>query len=270
MAVNRLDLRARLVGFLFFLPILLLVFAGHPFVVFGTGLAALWVIYEACTLLGAGVSLARRRIAMLAFMAIFFLPVLYQNMGISAIVTAVMVGLFFAIGVMVLRARERVFILLLAATIFSLCYVSIYAEGVVVLLFLAVVISASDTGAYFSGRVIGGPKLAPAFSPSKTWAGSIGGVVSSLLAAEGFVIILFDQHLDVRLGGIVLLLAILSQIGDLYESAMKRRLGIKDSGQIVPGHGGALDRFDGYMTTLPVIAATLALDIAIIGKLPPL
>ena len=138
------------------------------------------------------------------------------------------------------------------------------------LLFLAVVISASDTGAYFSGRVIGGPKLAPAFSPSKTWAGSIGGVVSSLLAAEGFVIILFDQHLDVRLGGIVLLLAILSQIGDLYESAMKRRLGIKDSGQIVPGHGGALDRFDGYMTTLPVIAAALALDIAIIGKSPPL
>jgi phosphatidate cytidylyltransferase len=250
MAVNRLDLRARLVGFLFFLPILLPVLAGHPFVVFGTGLAALWVIYEACTLLGAGVSLARK--------------------GISAIVTAVMAGLFFAIGVMLLRARERVFILLLAATIFSLCYVSIYTEGVLVLLFLAVVISASDIGAYFSGRVIGGPKLAPAFSPSKTWAGSIGGVVSSLLAAEGFVTILFDQHLDVRLGGIVLLLAILSQIGDLYESAMKRRLGIKDSGQIVPGHGGALDRFDGYMTTLPVIAAALALDIAIIGKLPPL
>ena len=268
MAVNRLDLRARLVGFLFFLPILLPVLAGHPFVVFGTGLAALWVIYEACTLLGAGVSLARKRIAMLAFMAIFFLPVLYQNMGISAIVTAVMAGLFFAIGVMLLRARERVFILLLATTIFSLCYVSIYTEGVVVL-FLVVLISASDIGAYFSGRVIGGPKLAPAFSPSKTWAGSIGGVVSSLLAAEGFVTIVFDQHLDVRLGGIVLLLAILSQIGDLYESAMKRRLGIKDSGQIVPGHGGALDRFDGYMTTLPVIAAALALDIAIIGKLPP-
>lgn len=270
MAVNRLDLRARLVGFLFFLPILLPVLAGHPFAVIGTCLAAIWVIYEACTVLGAGVSSAKKRVAMLALMLIFPLPWLYNSMGLSASLTGAMAGLCLATGIMLLRAREGMFILLLAATIFSLSYLSVFAEGVALLLFLAVVISASDIGAYFSGRVIGGPKLAPAFSPSKTWAGSIGGVVSSVLAAEGFVVVFFETHLDVRLAGIVLVLALLSQLGDLYESAMKRRLGIKDSGQIVPGHGGALDRFDGYMTTLPVAATALALDITIIGKLPPL
>ena len=73
MAVNRLDLRARLVGFLFFLPILLPVLAGHPFAVIGTCLAAIWVIYEACTVLGAGVSSAKKRVAMLALMLIFHL-----------------------------------------------------------------------------------------------------------------------------------------------------------------------------------------------------
>ena len=270
MAVNHLDLRARLVGFLFFLPILLPVLAGYPYAVIGAGLAAIWVVYEACTVLGTGVSAARRKLAMLALLLIFPLPVLVQNTEISAIVIAGMVALFLAIGIMLLRAREGVFILLLAATIFSLCYLSAHPQGVLVLLFLAVVISASDIGAYFSGRVIGGPKLAPAFSPSKTWAGSIGGAVSSVLAAEGFMVVFFQQHLDAGLAGIVLLLAVLSQIGDLYESAMKRRLGIKDSGQIVPGHGGALDRFDGYMTTLPVAALALALDITVMGTLPPL
>lgn len=270
MAVNGLDLRARLFGFLFFLPILLPVLAGHPFAVFGAGLAAIWVIYETCTLLGAALSLARKRLAMVALMLIFLLPILYQNMLLSAMLTGTIAGVLLAIGYILLRAREGLFVLLLAATIFSLCYVSIYAEGVALLLFLAVVISASDIGAYFSGRFIGGPKLAPAFSPSKTWAGSIGGVISSMLAVEGFAVVFFHQHLDIKLAGFVLVLAILSQIGDLYESAMKRRLGVKDSGQIVPGHGGALDRFDGYMTTLPVAAIALALDVAIIGKVAPL
>lgn len=270
MAVNSLDLRARLVGFLFFLPILLPVLAGHPYAIIGTGLAALWVIYEACTLLGGALSPIRKRAAMLILAMFFLLPILHQNIGLSVILTGAMAGLLLAVSVILLRAREGVFILLLSATIFSLSYLSVFAEGVALLLFLAIVISASDIGAYFSGRVIGGPKLAPALSPSKTWAGSIGGVISSMLVAEGFMVMFFQQHLDVRLAGTVLVLTLLSQIGDLYESAMKRRLDIKDSGQIVPGHGGALDRFDGYMTTLPVAAIALALDITIIGKLPPL
>jgi len=159
--------------------------------------------------------------------------------------------------------------LLLAATIYCLSYLSVRPEGGFMLISLAIIISASDIGAYFSGRIIGGPKLAPAFSPSKTWSGSFGGILFALIAAEATLYGFWQIHLSGNLIALVAGLAILSQIGDLYESAMKRRLGIKDSGQLVPGHGGALDRFDGYMTTLPVVAWALASDIALLGNLQP-
>jgi phosphatidate cytidylyltransferase len=115
----------------------------------------------------------------------------------------------------------------------------------------------TDIGAYFAGRSIGGPKLAPAVSPNKTWAGLIGGVVSALVLG----LLLWEfAGLPLQLACASPILAVIAQIGDLYESWLKRQAGVKDSGTILPGHGGVLDRLDGLVPVAPAAAALILLD----------
>lgn len=116
---------------------------------------------------------------------------------------------------------------------------------------------ATDIGAYFAGRSIGGPKLAPRISPSKTWAGLGGGVLAALLT--GFLLHRL-AGLPIQLAAASGLLAVAAQLGDLLESWMKRRAGVKDSGTLLPGHGGVMDRLDGVATAAP-LAALLTLVI---------
>jgi len=117
---------------------------------------------------------------------------------------------------------------------------------------------ATDIGAFFAGRTIGGPKLAPRISPAKTWSGLIGGIV----LATGLALILhLGKGLPIPLVAATPLLAIVAQGGDLFESALKRRAGVKDSGHILPGHGGVLDRLDGLVPVAPV-AALLVIGLA--------
>lgn len=124
-------------------------------------------------------------------------------------------------------------------------------EGVVWTLWALSLVWATDIGAYFAGRAIGGLKLAPRLSPSKTWAGLIGGVfLASIVGAafHGF------YGLPLRMTLATPALAVLAQCGDLYESSLKRRAGVKDSGTLIPGHGGVLDRLDGVVPVAPVAA----------------
>jgi phosphatidate cytidylyltransferase len=114
----------------------------------------------------------------------------------------------------------------------------------------------TDIFAYFAGRSIGGPKLAPKISPNKTWAGLIGGMAGAALVGAGAAWLLSIGEPFFWLGAPMGLLA---QLGDLYESRVKRKLGVKDSGALLPGHGGVLDRLDGL---LPVVLATLIVLIA--------
>jgi phosphatidate cytidylyltransferase len=119
-----------------------------------------------------------------------------------------------------------------------------------VFLVLLVVMSA-DTAAYFVGSLIGRSKLYPAISPNKSWEGSIGGVVGSLLGAALAKFWFFPELslVDVVLGGILLSLS--GQLGDLFESMLKRSFGVKDSGTMIPGHGGLLDRLDSLLFAFP-------------------
>ncbi len=126
------------------------------------------------------------------------------------------------------------------------------AYGFVALIFVLLVVWAADVGGYFAGRGIGGPKLWPRVSPKKTWAGAIGGLVVSLLVAVGFAIA--GQGNMVTLLVLAAGLSVVSQLGDLFESAIKRRFGVKDSSQIIPGHGGLLDRLDGFVAAIAVAA----------------
>jgi phosphatidate cytidylyltransferase len=125
-------------------------------------------------------------------------------------------------------------------------------NGFVALILILLVVWVTDIGGYFAGRGIGGPKLWPRVSPKKTWAGAVGGFVASLVIAAGFVAFGLGKTGPLLLLGAVLSIA--SQLGDLFESAVKRRFGVKDSSHIIPGHGGLMDRLDGFVAAV-VLAA---------------
>lgn len=126
--------------------------------------------------------------------------------------------------------------------------------GVLPVLFVICVVVASDSCAYLTGRMVGGPKLAPRISPGKTWSGSVGGLVGAILC--GVLIALCSGQGGVATAAVWgALLGVVAQAGDLAESGMKRTLGVKDSGTLLPGHGGLLDRFDGLVFAAPLAAA---------------
>jgi phosphatidate cytidylyltransferase len=124
--------------------------------------------------------------------------------------------------------------------------------GFSALMFVLLIVWVTDIGGYFAGRGLGGPKLWPRVSPKKTWAGAIGGFVASLVVAAGFGAFGVGKTAPLLVLGAVLSIA--SQLGDLFESAVKRRFGVKDSSHIIPGHGGLLDRLDGFVAAV-VLAA---------------
>ena len=135
-------------------------------------------------------------------------------------------------------------------------------QGLWLVVFLFAVVWATDIAAYFTGRAIGGPKLWPAVSPKKTWSGAVGGLVAGALCGAAVAHFAGVPRLfPVILVGVVLSIA--SQAGDLFESSLKRRFGVKDSGWIIPGHGGLLDRVDGLVAA----AAAAALVAAVNGGL---
>ena len=130
------------------------------------------------------------------------------------------------------------------------------SHGFAALMLVLLVVWVTDIGGYFAGRGIGGPKLWPRVSPKKTWAGAIGGFAASLVVAAGFAALGLGKTGPLLLLGA--LLSVASQLGDLFESAVKRRFGVKDSSQIIPGHGGLMDRLDGYVAAI-VLAAIFGL-----------
>jgi phosphatidate cytidylyltransferase len=120
-------------------------------------------------------------------------------------------------------------------------------------LWIVAVVWATDIGAYFLGKLAGGVKLAPRISPGKTWSGLIGGMCWAAVASAAMGMA-FEQGATVGLAAIGIVLAIVAQMGDLLESAAKRDAGVKDSGRLIPGHGGLLDRIDGLVAVLVAVA----------------
>lgn len=141
-----------------------------------------------------------------------------------------------------------------ATLIFVRSAPSLEHKGVELVLLLLLPVIATDIGAYFAGRLIGGPKIAPRISPSKTWAGLGGGMLAAALVlvavsqwpGDGSVAVGYTP-IYAFLGALV---AIVAQAGDFFESWMKRRAGVKDSGNLLPGHGGIFDRTDGLVAVL--------------------
>lgn len=165
-------------------------------------------------------------------------------------------GAAFFVVIVTSRPRLALGVLYCGLPVFALIVLRRQTDGLVLASWAMALVWATDIGAYFAGRTIGGPKLAPGVSPNKTWAGLIGGVIAAGLFGWALAI---NAGLPSLLATASPALAVLAQVGDLYESALKRRAGVKDSGNILPGHGGVMDRLDGLVPVAPVAAMLVLL-----------
>lgn len=164
-------------------------------------------------------------------------------------------AMFFT-GVVTRRMTLALGMLYVGLPVLALLLVRDQPRGILFAFWMLALVWLCDIGAYFAGRAIGGPKLAPAISPNKTWAGLIGGVIAAGAFAAALHVY---QGLPWRLTLATPVLAIFAQAGDLFESWLKRRAGVKDSGNLLPGHGGLLDRLDGVVPVAPAAAVLVML-----------
>jgi phosphatidate cytidylyltransferase len=134
-----------------------------------------------------------------------------------------------------------------------LCVIYRYPRGSLWIFFLLAVIFASDTGAFYSGRLLGKHKLYKAISPGKTWEGAGGGLLAGLVVGLWFLHLFRLADIDPGVALFVAVLVASGQVGDLVESMLKRSHGVKDSGRTLPGHGGILDRIDGLLFAVPIL-----------------
>jgi len=125
-------------------------------------------------------------------------------------------------------------------------------KELIILLWILSCVIATDVGAYVVGKIVGGAKLAPKISPNKTWSGLFGGVTASAITGFGFSVFWMEAHL--KFVCLSLLIAIVAQMGDLLESSFKRKYSLKETSNIIPGHGGIMDRLDGHMAAVTFIA----------------
>lgn len=154
----------------------------------------------------------------------------------------------------VLTVRGATGMAYIGLPVLALMWLRAQPEGLLSIISLLLLVWMTDTMAYVAGRKIGGAKLAPRISPGKTWAGLLGGMVGAGLLAVGFTVFWGEGIgliIALALGACV---AVVAQMGDLFESYMKRRAEMKDSSRVIPGHGGLLDRIDGLLFAAPTFA----------------
>lgn len=164
-----------------------------------------------------------------------------------------------ALGAVLVRQNRWIFVLygpvvMLAA--YGLIVLRDAPEGLIWLIWLVLVVVVTDVLGYFAGRMIGGPKFWPAISPKKTWSGTIAGWIGA-----GALALVFIPITGAGIGLVVvsMIASFASQMGDIAESAIKRRSGVKDSSSLIPGHGGVLDRFDGLIGASVLVLLLMAL-----------
>ena len=245
----------RLVGAFLFVPIIVLVAVSQSAAQWLLMALAALMVLEFSAMLALPMAL---RAALLMDFVLFALPApIFAGIEAAAgmpldlvilALAALVIGLIWA---MTRNGLASIFIALIIACIVAARGLLGVEGGNLILLVLAAAVASCDIAAYFVGRRIGGAKLAPSISPNKTRSGAIGGAIAAvaacLLVSSGSWL----SPMEAVGGGICL--AVLAQVGDLIESALKRRVGVKDSGSVIPGHGGFLDRFDGYLLTLPAV-----------------
>ncbi len=238
----------RFFGVLLLFPVLLAIFLDQPSSGVMLFLISIVMAVETRGLIGFGGTYGGLIVALIVVAAIPF-----KELGLE-VEPPFLAALSVITGVLVARRKSVLvscFVGLLSVCLWSASGMLAKVDGHYVLMSLAAIIGACDVGAYFVGRYFGGPKLMPIISPNKTISGAFGGLGAAVVVAVvGGVLIGIETLWQPIMAG--LLLGGMAQVGDLLESAVKRSFGAKDSGSILPGHGGLLDRFDGYLLSVPV------------------
>jgi phosphatidate cytidylyltransferase len=262
------------------LAVLLVWFGGWPLAIL-VSVAGVLGARELFTIAVAGGNLPLRTTGLVLAGAVPLIAYASLSMTDVGVVVGSSWPYLFAVGVVLLllelllvRAPDQRPLAAISITIFGVAYASLlpafllgirhagFAErswaGAAMVFFPLVVVWVCDTAAMFGGKAFGGPKLAPTISPGKTRSGGISGLVGGALIAPLFALVLFPKvGIALPLGAAVvmaLVISVVGQAGDLAESLFKREAGVKDSSNLIPGHGGVLDRFDALYVTLPVAA----------------
>ncbi|MCV6598710.1 MAG: phosphatidate cytidylyltransferase [Mangrovicoccus sp.] len=237
----------------------------------GLGIGAIWagglwfagfaaisvgiMVWELASMLGSPV---RRRLGIMAGLACLAVALLPSGWGLPFLMLPAILGAN-------LVARDRLAFALFTVLIVLAGYGLIHLRadiGTIWLIWLVAIVVVTDIFGYFAGRLIGGPKFWPRISPKKTWAGTVAGWLGAALVGLAYVI-WFDALPQII--GISIAMSMASQMGDIAESAVKRRAGVKDSSNLIPGHGGFFDRFDGVLG-----AAVFLLLIEQVAAFPPM
>jgi len=236
---------------LILLAVVCLIYGQDPFWLL-VAAAALTMMAEWCGLIAAP------RWQMWLSLVGILAAVLLENIHVDVPVTAswyTLLATTLTAGIFTRNARLAAGMLYTGLPVLSLCYIHGQYDGIDLSFWTLAIVWATDIGAYFSGRTFGGPKLAPVWSPNKTWSGLIGGMIAAEVVGIGLTFVL---HVQMRLAVLAGILAVAAQMGDLFESQMKRRAGVKDSGKLLPGHGGVMDRLDGCVPVLCIVALIVA------------
>lgn len=249
---KRSDLKTRTASAVVLGPVvLLLVWAGGWWFAGLLALGAALAAREWLRMLGPGVPRTVRRLVSGGLLLVPFIQATYGAPWAVALALALGFGIA-SVSERSVRGLALVGVPYVGLSFAALAYLrSDAAGGLAIFLFLLTAVWACDIGAYAGGRTIGGPKLAPRISPSKTWAGLISGAFAAALVGLAFGSFNGEPAFWSLAAAV---LAVASQGGDLAESALKRRCGVKDSGRLIPGHGGILDRIDGLMVAAPMLA----------------
>lgn len=201
------------------------------------GLIVALIVWELSRMLGSGSAVLLAGTAGVCCVAMTLLPV---GLGLPLVMLPLIVG----IGRV---EKERLAFGLFATIIVLAGYglIRLHDEfGLLWLLWLILVVGVTDVAGFFAGRAIGGPKFWPKVSPKKTWSGTVAGWIGAALVGLAFIVF---EGADISVLGLSIALSMASQMGDIAESALKRRVGVKDSSNLLPGHGGFFDRFDGVL-----------------------
>lgn len=240
------DLRQRVISgvVLAVLGLVSVIIGGHAFSLFVSAICGA-MIWELFSLSSKGRAIPFGA-ALIVGLSLFFLPI---GSWSSIIV------LFFFVPIAAFWAAEnhKVRVILFAIMISAsglVLYLLRNEQGLFWLLWLVLIVIASDVAGYFGGRLIGGPKFWPSLSPKKTWSGTVSGWI-----AATFVGLVFDTAFVGLFVLLSVLVAFASQMGDIAESALKRKFEVKDSSNLIPGHGGFLDRFDAMIAAALVVGA---------------
>ena len=240
------DITRRMTGTILLFPLIALFFAGQPYSKITVFICATGMLLEFLFLVTKNLGIRFVLIICIGFfssMGLFLFDPLYHLFSF----TLMLVILF-----RIIPFQSSFMGLCLAVLLYSIGKLSNHQSFQEVMTYVVVTVISVDTGAYIIGRFVGGPKLLPLVSPAKTISGAVGGIVIGIFSGISIFYVL-NGKITLWLFPLTILITVLAQLGDITESYFKRTINKKDSAKIIPGHGGFMDRFDGYLYVIPFV-----------------